>query len=116
LTRGNLLPHAALVNTRLPRLLLAFGFVVVTIGSALAAENSPTPFPREGIAASYRGDAGIERDSRVLFVEDFEEDSLEAMWKRWETVTDKPGMSFSDDVPLGSAGKHSLIMQREMGC
>jgi hypothetical protein len=63
----------------------------------------------------YPGDAGLERDPRVVFVEDFEEPSLDALWSRWETVGDKPGQSFSDDVPPGSKGRRSLIMERQQG-
>lgn len=77
--------------------------------------EKPRPFPKEGIAARYPGDAGIERDERVIFVEDFEEPALEALWSRWEAIKDKPGQSFTDDVPAGSAGKHSLLMDRQQG-
>jgi hypothetical protein len=77
----------------------------------MAAEK----FPAQGIAVNYPGDAGIGRDAAVIFAEDFEEPSLEEMWKRWETVTDKPGMSFSGDVPAGSASKRSLVMERTRG-
>jgi hypothetical protein len=85
-----------------------------TVPSATTA-NALRTIPLEGIATKYPGDAGIERDPRVVFVEDFEEDSLETLWKRWETVSDRAGQSYSDDVPPGSKGKHSLIMQREKG-
>ena len=82
-----------------------------------APEPAPAPghFPPDGIAARHPGDVGIEKDPIVIFTEDFEEKSLAALWKRWETVSDKPGMSFSADVPPGSAGRHSLIMERERG-
>jgi hypothetical protein len=72
-------------------------------------------FPLNGIASRYPGDAGIERDPHVVFVENFEEESREALWKRWESVSDRPGQSFSQDVPRGSSGKQSLLMQREKG-
>src|SRR5688572_26247202 len=71
--------------------------------------------PTNGLAAGYPGDVGIERDPHVVFVENFEEQSLDALWKRWDTVSDRPGMSFSADVPRGSAGKQSLVMERESG-
>jgi len=82
-----------------------------------AAETTanPPPFPKEGIAARYPGDKDIARDERVVFVEEFEEDALETVWKRWDTVGDRPGQKFSEDVPAGSAGKKSLIMEREKG-
>lgn len=70
---------------------------------------------REGLARKYAGDQGIERDPRVVFAENFEEESLESLWQRWETVTDRPGMTFAEDVPPGSAGKQSLAMERLSG-
>ena len=88
---------------------------LVVASSILAPAQTLRPFPKEGLAAHHPGDAGIANDPKVIFAEDFEEDSLDALWKRWETVGDKPGMTFSTGVPAGSAGKHSLIMEREKG-
>jgi hypothetical protein len=93
-------------------LLLGSGTVRSQIGPASAI---PRPLAADGIASHYPGDAGIERDPQVVFVENFEEDSLETLWKRWETVGDRSGQSFSADVPSGSAGKRSLLMEREKG-
>lgn len=81
--------------------------------NALAIRSGDKTPP--GIASRYRGDAGIEKDPRVIFVEDFEEVSRETLWKRWEAVTDREGMSFSSDVPPGSAGRKSLLMERHQG-
>ncbi|HEX6909780.1 MAG TPA: hypothetical protein VF142_05285, partial [Longimicrobium sp.] len=47
--------------------------------SPAAAPAAGVPFPTNGIAARYPGDQGIERDDRVVFVEDFEEASLDAL-------------------------------------
>jgi hypothetical protein len=80
-----------------------------------AANSSDAALPTNGIAALFPGDAGIERDQRVVFAEDFEEASRDDLWKRWESVSDKPGMMFSGDVPGGSRGKQSLVMEREKG-
>lgn len=63
-----------------------------------------------GLAAKYLGDAGIEHDENVVFVENFEENSLEAIWQRWENVKSREIMSLSTDRPGGSAGKRSLLM------
>ena len=73
------------------------------------------PFPEKGIASRYPGDREIEKDSSVVFVENFEEPSLEELWKRWETVGDKPGQSFSAEIPSGSSGKQSLVTERQRG-
>ncbi|HEX7860479.1 MAG TPA: hypothetical protein VF773_09150, partial [Verrucomicrobiae bacterium] len=72
------------------------------------------PFPEKGIAAKYPADRGIENDPRVVFVENFE-GPLDEIWKRWETVGDKPGQSLTADVPPGSSGKTSLLMDRTKG-
>ena len=50
------------------------------------------------------------RKTRMVFAENFEEPSLEAIQKRWETVTQPEIMSLADDVPAASGGKHSLLM------
>jgi hypothetical protein len=68
-----------------------------------------------GIASRYPHDQGIERDPKVVFAENFEEKSLDELWGRWDTVGDKPGQTFSSDVPAGSSGKQSLIMERQKG-
>jgi hypothetical protein len=68
-----------------------------------------------GIATAYPGDAGIERDPHVIFVEDFEEATIDALWQRWETVGGREGQTFAEDVPAGSTGKHSLAMTRQTG-
>src|SRR5262249_635628 len=73
-------------------------------GSA-TARGGPT---KAGIAAQYAGDEGIERDPRVVFAENFEEPTLEALSLHWQSVKNVENMSFSKDAPPGSRGKHSL--------
>jgi hypothetical protein len=63
-----------------------------------------------GIAAEYPGDQGIERDPRVVFVENFEEPSLTALAERWQSVSAAEIMSFSADLPPSSGGRHSLLL------
>ena len=63
-----------------------------------------------GFGHAYPGGAGIDKDPRVVFVEDFEEPSLDDMAKRWESVQGKEILSFTDDAPPGSGGKRSLRM------
>jgi hypothetical protein len=63
-----------------------------------------------GVAAKYLGDRDIAKDPKVIFAENFEEPTLEAMQKRWETVSHPEIMSFAADVPEGSGGKQSLLM------
>jgi hypothetical protein len=68
-----------------------------------------------GIAARYPGDAGIEKHASVVWVEGFEEPSLGALKERWESTAAGDDLSFSDDVPAGTAGKRSLLMSHTGG-
>ncbi len=68
-----------------------------------------------GLAFAYPGDVGIEKDPRVVFTENFEEDSIAALVRRWETVGARDSMSFTAEIPAGSAGKQSLLMDRQRG-
>jgi len=63
-----------------------------------------------GLSAKYPGDDGIENDPAVIFVEKFEERTLKELFRRWEDVTHREIMSFSNDVPKDSAGRQSLLM------
>jgi len=85
-------------------LILAFCF-----SCAVQAEESQSEL-RQGLASQYKGDKGIEKDPDVIFVENFEEDSLDAVNARWESVQNIDIMSLSPDVPAASAGKYSLLM------
>jgi hypothetical protein len=62
------------------------------------------------LARKYKGDKGIENDPDVIFVENFEEGSLNAVKSRWESVKNIESMSLSSDIPQGSTGKHSLLI------
>ena len=69
--------------------------------------RSELPEGSTGIAARYPGDTGIEQDPRVVFVEDFEQPSMDQVKVRWEAVKADSTLSLSGDVPHGG-GKHSL--------
>ena len=73
------------------------------------------PEGNAGIASKYPGDSGIAKDPKVVFVEDFEQEALAAMWDRWETVAARESMSFAADVPAGRSGRQSRIMDRREG-
>ena len=70
-----------------------------------------------GLADKYPGDGGIENDPDVLFVENFEEGTVDEICKRWDTFKNKDGkvMAISDDVPAGSAGNRSLQITGTLG-
>lgn len=73
------------------------------------------PAPKEGLASLYPGDTGIERDPRVIFVENFEHDSLDTLAKDWETVVGRDTMALSPDRAPGGSGKQALLIDREKG-
>src|SRR5437879_444094 len=104
----------ALVFTRTLRsvaLLAGVAWALTSPQQPASGQVKPRSLPEgAGLAAKYRGDAGIEKDRDVVFLEDFEEASLGEMQKRWEGVSGAEIMSLSGDVPPGSAGKRSLLM------
>ena len=61
-----------------------------------------------GIASQYPGDEGIEKDARVLFVEDFETGTLEETAARWGGHRVAGTWDLSDDLAAASPGKKSL--------
>jgi len=91
---------------------LALVLAFVGLSASLAAEATPPRLPEgaAGIAAKYPGDKGIQKDPAVVFAEDFEAESMEAVKKRYDSVAAGQIMSLSDDVPAGAAGKRSLLM------
>ena len=76
----------------------------------LAAQGAQESDGGPGLAWRYPGDKGIESDPAVVFAEDFEEASLDAVWSRWEDVQSQEIMSLSPDVPLVASGARSLLM------
>jgi hypothetical protein len=76
-----------------------------------AGERAGRSLPEgPGLAAKYPGDAGLADDAAVVFAENFEQDSLQAVQKRWESVSAAERMELTDDTPAASAGKRSLRM------
>ncbi len=89
---------------------LALAVLVVT-GIACGArggERSAGPAEKPGIAAEYPGDDRIERDPRVLFVEDFETGTVEQIAERWGQISRRQNVSFSSDVHANSPGNRSI--------
>src|SRR5207245_311828 len=80
-------------------------------GSVIAdepGEHAAKPVPADGLATLYPGDEGLERDSRVLFVENFETGSIPQIGKRWGDIRDPENMELSADISSDSRGKRSL--------
>ncbi len=89
--------------------LLFFSFALFVIHFSYSeGERTQLPEGENGLAALYPGDNGIEQHDEVIFAEDFEEVSIEAMTERWESIKRQDIMSFSSDTPSTSAGKQSL--------
>jgi hypothetical protein len=91
-------------------------------GAAMASSTTATGpvagLPEgDGLAARFPGDAGIARHPSVLLAADFETDDLDALRRRWDSVSDADGrvLAFSADVPPGSAGHRSLQMTATLG-
>ena len=61
-----------------------------------------------GLARNYAGDAAIASDSRVIFVEDFEEPDIGTLAGRWDDVQRQQYMRLDREVPPGSSGTQSL--------
>ena len=96
-------------------LMIAIGTMLVG-WPCLAAEPPGEKLPEGavGIATKYPGDAGIEKDPRVLLHEDFEAGAFDD--GRWSQVSNKAGaLTFADDAPADSAGKKSLLVTAKLG-
>jgi hypothetical protein len=70
-----------------------------------------------GLAAKYPGDRGLSADPAVILVEDFEQDSVEAVSRSWSHTSNLEGkaMALEADVPPGTAGKKSLRVTATRG-
>jgi hypothetical protein len=79
---------------------------------ALAAQLASGQAEGAGIAAEYPGDEGIERDPRVLFVEDFETGTVKEIGARWGEVSLAENMDLPADLHDASPGLRSLRIAR----
>ncbi len=86
------------------RTLLAVVGVLIASGPAV---SGPEP-DGEGLARHYPGDEGIEGDSRVLFVDDFETGSVTDIGARWGSLSKPGNISLSEDIHKTSPGKRSI--------
>jgi hypothetical protein len=88
--------------TRAMRIGASLGFLCSLIVNPSLADD--------GIASKYPGDKGIDQDPAVIFLENFDSDSIDAIAKRWESIQHKAALSLSSDVAQGSADGKSLLM------
>ena len=83
--------------------MFVFSFVF-SLGSAVFASDEKRP----PLGRFYPGDEGIERDERVLFVEDFEKGGVEEIGARWGRISKKANFSLSEAVHGKSAGVSTI--------
>ena len=88
-------------------ILATSAFSVLSLAPAHCDANNAT---KSGIASRYPQDRGIAEDPAVVFVETFEDASLELIGARWDTVRNSNVMSLSKDTPRGSGGMQSLLI------
>jgi hypothetical protein len=90
-------------------------------GTDQSTQRSEVPLPTSkpisepyigGLASLYPGDEGIERDKRVLFVEDFETGAPEQIGARWGQIYKKENVSLSDDLHGNSPGHKSIHFKK----
>src|SRR5678816_83554 len=73
-----------------------------------AALSQPTPFlAADGIAAEYPNDVGIEKDSRVLFADNFESGDL----KKWDEK--RATIAITGEKP--NSGKYAVHIPMHRG-
>ena len=63
-----------------------------------------------GIASNYPGDVGIENDPAVVWAENFEEGSVQAVVSRYQNAANSAGMALVSDVPAASSGAASMAL------
>jgi len=80
-------------------------------GATTAAGRDTLP-AGAGLAAKYPGDEGIERDPRVLFVEDFETGNVQEISARWGDVSQAANMDLPADIHTNSPGRRSLHISK----
>lgn len=93
----------------LPVLLLLASARFARSEDADGAVLPPLPEGGTGIASRYPGDAGIARDSAVVFADNFEDLSSPAnLRKKWSAVFGVTSMRLSEDAANVHGGKKSL--------
>lgn len=76
-------------------------------------KSLPAPGPdKGGLASLYPGDEGIERDPRVLFVDDFETGTVAQIGARWGSISKKENIKLSDDIHNNSPGNKSIHISK----
>jgi len=78
-------------------------------GYSSAQFTTITGGPSVGIASQYPGDANIQNDPNILYVEKFD-DGIANILSRYSDKINTAGMSLDTDIPTGSLGPNSIKM------
>ena len=73
-------------------------------GDTPVTDTSGSP----GFSGKYPGDLGIDKDPAVVWAENFEEGTVDAVVGRYDDHKNTPGMTLVTDVPGKSGGKASM--------
>ena len=76
--------------------------------ASLGALDPGNGIQSKGLAMQYPGDEGIERDPRVLFVDDFETGEPEQIGARWGQISRRENVALADDIHANSPGYKSI--------
>lgn len=72
--------------------------------------EAPEEIEEGFLSEEYPGDVGMENDSAVIWIENFEETSIGEMLSRYEDYKNPDGMYFDNSTLALSSGSHSLAM------
>src|SRR5215469_2733083 len=67
------------------------------------------------LAAQHPGDRGLGQDPAVVFFDDFQEGTPQAVFARYTEIRNQPAMTLSTDHPAGSASGYSVQMNAGPG-
>ena len=97
-------------------LIVISGLIGLALMSSASLALDPLP-QGPGIAKRHPGDSGLEKHPAVLLVENFEEDSLEALRPRWNEIENKDGkvLEIVNDHPAASSGSKCLQVTATLG-
>jgi len=76
----------------------------------LTCMEDPGGIDGDFLSEQYPGDVGMENDSAVIWMEDFEENSISEMLSRYEDYKNPDGMYFDNNTPVLSSGSQSLAL------
>ena len=98
------------------RLMNFYHSIVPILCAAVAVASEAAPV-QLGIAAKFPGDAGLKASPSIVFIEDFEDGTIEGLKGRWDAVGNtENALAIDDDMkPEGSPGKHSLRITARKG-